>query len=191
MNGSNQPVAVLDGSYEAGVTYGLQAASLNALVAARAAYRMFKQLSSLDLGRLELMGKVKAAARLSTLYRRAAREYWRDVLEKRRGREAGELVGAELHGTWPDCFWQRDLLGGFVRVHHKESRWLWFAGDLNRKRASLSPAAYSDPARAMESGLAALERVVRGEQPVADWEGAREGLVSVIDWDPEDLIVGT
>ena len=67
---------VLDGSYKAGVVYGLQTASFNALKYARKCYGEAKQSPKNSLARTHWLERMKAANQVSMQNREASRRFW-------------------------------------------------------------------------------------------------------------------
>ncbi len=67
---------VLDRSYKAGVVYGLQTASFNALRQARRYYKESKLYPEGSIRRNVLLGMVTASNRISMQNRDASRDLW-------------------------------------------------------------------------------------------------------------------
>ena len=67
---------VLDGSYKAGVVYGLQTASFNALRHARKCYSESKLHPQGSVSQQALVSKMKTANHISIQNREAARACW-------------------------------------------------------------------------------------------------------------------
>lgn len=67
---------VLDGSYKAGVVYGLQMASFNALLSARQYYARSKQFPMDSIPQLLMLERMNASNSISMQMRRASRTAW-------------------------------------------------------------------------------------------------------------------
>ena len=67
---------VEDGTYKAGVVYGLQTASFNALRSARKYYKKSKQASVGSVLQLQLLAKMEAANEISMQTRAVSRAAW-------------------------------------------------------------------------------------------------------------------